>query len=165
MPFETRSKEQIYADILAAGIEAGFVVVPEFTLPYNLAGQARTKRADVAWLVPDDNTAEYRVVAAFEVEGFDVPLTTIDLHSEVYPLIRDHLQVQFPCCVPIYSLATHRPGYGGDSELVRNCVLKRSDRATARHNVVDVCDGAQRDWLISASGVAKGLADTWLRQR
>jgi hypothetical protein len=46
--FETRSKEQVYADILAAGKEAGFVVVPEFMLHYNIEGRRRSKKTDVA---------------------------------------------------------------------------------------------------------------------
>jgi hypothetical protein len=161
MTFETRSKEQVYADILAAGNEAGFVVVPEFALYYSIEGKRCSKKTDVAWLSTRDDQAEHRVVAAFEVEGFDVPLTTIDLHSEVYSLIREFLQLKFPCCVPIYSLATHRPKYGHDLELVRSCVLQRSARAAERHNVVEVCNGEHRDWLISVSKVARELAGNW----
>jgi hypothetical protein len=171
MPFPLRSIEQIYSDIATAGNEAGFVVVPEFKLHYDLAGQRHTKEVDFAWLLTRDNPAHrddlppYQVVAAFELEGFDVPLTTIGLHSEVYPLVRELLESEFPCYVPIYSLATHRPDYGHNVESVQQCILQRQNRAAQLHNVVEVCDGAKRDWLARANGAAGAVAHTWLQRK
>jgi hypothetical protein len=95
-----------------------------------------------------DGLSPFQVVAVFEVEGFDVPLNTISLHSEVYPQVRKLLQAKFPCYVPIYTLATHRPNYGQDAELVQRCVLERQARAAQHGNSVQVCDGAQRDSLV-----------------
>jgi hypothetical protein len=171
MPLPLRSMEQTYSDVATAGHMGGFIVVPEFKLRYDLAGQRRAKKADVAWLVTHDNPAPgddllpYKVVAVFEVEGFDVPLATISLHSEVYPRVREHVQSEFPCYVPLYSLATHRPGYGVDNvNLVQQCVLDRQNIAAQHHNVIEVCDGAQRDWLDRAREVATTLAHAWLQQ-
>ncbi len=146
MPFENRSKEQICSDIIAAGVGENFVVVPEFKLPYVQAGRRRTKDTDIAWLVPAEPPARYRVIATFEIEGFDVPLATIDFHSEVYPRVREFLGYGFPCCIPIYSQATHRRAYGHDLNLVQACIGERDIRARL-NNVVRVCDGERREWL------------------
>jgi hypothetical protein len=156
MALEPRSKERIYSDILAAGCQAGFVVVPEFSLRYQpVRGR---KQTDVAWIADAEDRGVYRVVAAFEVEGFDVPLTTIDSHVRLYSRIQKTEGIEFPCYIPLYSRAIHRPNYGRSLDRVQRCLSKRSASAAKHRDVVQVCDGSVREWLVQATAKAKHLA-------
>jgi hypothetical protein len=163
MALEPRSKEQIYSDILTAGCQAGFVVVPEFSLRY--AAERGRKVTDIAWIAGAEDTGVYQVVAAFEVEGFDVPLMTIDSHARLYSRIQKAQGIEFPCCIPLYSRAIHRPDYGRNLDRVQRCLSKRSARAAEHRDVVQVCDGSVREWLIQVTAMAKRLARSRSRQR
>lgn len=164
MPFPPRSFEQIHSDITEAGHAHGFVVVPQFSLAYfDAAGRRRRKKPDIVWLFAQNGHAAndippHRVVAAFEIEGFNVPLTTIDLHSKVYPRIRVALGAEVPCYVPIYSRAAHRARYGRNVEVVQQKFLERLNRAAQHQHAIEVCDGMTRDWLARAREVAGRLA-------
>ncbi len=156
MPFPLRSMEQIYSDVSAQGHNAGFIVVAEFKLPFrDDTGKMHSKEVDIVWLRTGENAIEdhippYQVVAAFEVEGFDVALNTIRLHSTAYEQARQFAALDFPCYVPLYSLATHRADYGHDVDAVHRLTLARQTLAVQRHNIVNVCDGMTRDWLQAA---------------
>jgi hypothetical protein len=165
MPFPPETKEQIYSNICAVGIRQGFIVAPEFKLYYRRQdGPQRAKWADIVWISTRDhlewwhNLPQYKVVAAFEVDGFDVPLPTIEFYSDVYPRIRQLCESQFSCYVPLYSKATHRPDYGLDALHVRNEVAARQSRANQHGNHVMVYDGANPNWLELAGAAAQTLA-------
>jgi hypothetical protein len=160
MSFPTESKEKIYSDICAAGVAANLMVVPEFKLHYQNSGQKRAKWADIAWIFSSNHLEKknafphYQVVAVFEVDGFDVPLPTIELYSIVYPLVRQSCGSQFPCYVPLYSRATHRAKYGINPDVVQREIHLRRDRAAQHFENVTVCDGGQRTWLDNAAKLA-----------
>lgn len=170
MPFGLESMERIYADIVSAGHEAGFMVVPEFKLSCGSTNHPRAKKPDVVWVVARKETAvecttpPYRVLAAFEVEGFNVPLDTMDHHVRVYRKARRKLKSEFPCYVAIYSRALHRVNYGRDAKKVEQCLQERRHQVANDRDVIEVCDGTERDWLRRASELAKRDARAWLRR-
>jgi hypothetical protein len=90
MPIDLGTKEQLYSDIAAAGLALGLIVVPEFKVHYRKSsGVLAAKSADMAWIRTrngraEESNAQFDIVAIFEIEGFDVPVSTISYHSEVY---------------------------------------------------------------------------------
>ena len=165
--FPIRSFEQIFTDICGAGYENGFTVIPEFSLTFaHPEIAASTKKPDVAWLATlnaanEDVIPLHRVVAVFEVEGFDAQEPTIIYHSTVYPAIWQMYGAHFPCYVPLYSLARHRPGYGGNAGAVIQGLLDLQGVAAQHGNVIQVCDGRGRPWLRNAAIDAVALANEW----
>lgn len=152
MPFPVGYKERIYADICAEGCRRNFVVVPEFKLHYHDDdGQRLGKWADIVWFSSSHEKQKanksYRVLAVFEIDGFNVPLETIDFYSRIYPLARTYQSSEFPCYVPLYTHATHRSGYGDDLNAVANAIALRVERAARHRNQITVCDGSQPHWL------------------
>ncbi len=122
--------------------------MPQFSLVY-VDGIERTKVADVVWLVPHSYDVDeyglpnFRVVAAFEVEGYNVPLDTIRFHLRVYRKIRARYGPVL-CYVPLYSKAIHRRDYGDDKDLVEDCIDERK-YLTRYPKLVTVCDAGARD--------------------
>jgi len=167
LTFPLRSFEQIFTDICGAGYETGFTVIPEFPLTFaHPKIAASTKKPDVAWLATlgaarEEDIPPHRVVAVFEVEGFDAPESSAVYHSTVYPAVWQMYMGHFPCFVPLYSMARHRPEYGADVGAI-NRGLSNWQGVAARHgNVFQVCDGRVRDWLHSAVRDATALAKEW----
>lgn len=157
MPFPVGYKERIYADICAEGCRRDFVVVPEFKLRYHRDGRLAGKWADIVWFSSSHEKKKanksFRVLAAFEIDGFDVPLETIDFYSRIYPLVRTYENSEFPCYVPLYTNATHRSGYGDNLSVVASAIALRVERAAQHRNQrtdrspIIVCDGSQPHWF------------------
>jgi hypothetical protein len=168
MPFPPESFEELFASICAAGRRKKFVVVPQFSFDYCLDGIDKVKVTDVAWLVPhehalnNDGLPHFRVVAAFEVEGFDVSLETIRAHLGLYRRISRRHGALVPCYIPLYARAIHRPSYGDNSETVDRKIARRLVLLPANQNNVTVCDGRERRWLRAATATAVNLANAWL---
>jgi hypothetical protein len=165
--FPTRSFEQVFTDVCGAGYKNGFTVIPEFSLAFaHPEIAASTKKPDVAWLATLNAATEdviplHRVVAVFEVEGFNAPELTIAHHSTVYPAIWRMYGAHFPCYVPLYSLARHRPGYGANADAVNQGLLDLQGVAARHGDVIQVCDGRARPWLQNAVLEAVALANQW----
>jgi hypothetical protein len=127
--------------------------VPEFKVRYRKSsGALAAKTADMVWVNTPDGQADvsngqFEVVAIFEIEGFDVPISTISHHSEVYGHIEQRPPSDPICHVPLYRFALHRPGYGHHAETANGCIGDRKMRAEELGSVVQVCDGAERLWL------------------
>jgi hypothetical protein len=135
---------------------------------YCVDGVDKVKVTDVAWLVPhehalnNDGLPDFRVVAAFEVEGFDVSLETIRAHLGLYRRISRRHGALVPCYIPLYARAIHRPSYGDNSETVDRKIARRLVLLPANQNNVTVCDGRERRWLRAATATAVNLANAWL---
>jgi len=169
VPFPPESFEELFSNICSAGRRNKFVVVPQFSFDYCLDGIDKVKVADVAWLVPhehalnNDGLPHFRVVAAFEVEGFDVSPGTIRAHLMVYRRITRRYRALVPCYIPLYARAIHRPSsYGDNAETVDRKIASRLALLPANQNNVTVCDGRARGWLRTATATAVDLASAWL---
>ncbi len=64
--------------------------------------------------------------------------------------------MEFPCYVPLYTHATHRPGYGDDVAVVENAIAARMRRADQHGNKIKVRNGAS-GWILEAGENAEML--------
>ena len=143
--------EDVYSTLVREGVRREFVVVPEFCV--STRARLFEKKIDVAWLAPRDEPSRvgslrrWKIVAAFEIEGYDVPLDRIQMHSAQFQQIWAEEEGRFPCFVPLYTSALHRtdPHWGtGNPE---PHIEKRKAEAAKWGNVVRVQDGRDLAWL------------------
>ncbi len=87
------TKNQIYTKLIWKGRERGFDIIPEFRiLPDN---RNNFKAIDLVWVqqlqpaLPErpNNFGFYQIIAAFEIDGLDVPYARFDEHWNNYNTI------------------------------------------------------------------------------
>lgn len=142
--------EQIYATVIREGVERGHHVVPEFCV--TPSSRLFQKNIDIAWLQPRyepdrvGSLRRWRIVAAFEVEGYDVPIERIQIHSAQFAQLRADEGNAFPCLIPLYTEAYHRanPNWGNAAPEAH---IAEREAAAAEAGVIKVCDGRNFEWL------------------
>lgn len=143
--------EQIYAAVVREGVRRGHHVVPEFCVTPST--RLFQKNIDVAWLEPRDESSRFgslrrwKIVAAFEIEGYDVPIERIQTHSAQFQHLQADEESRFPCLVPLYTEAHHRanPNWGNANPQAH--IAERQSVAEAAGGIVKVCDGREFGWL------------------
>lgn len=143
--------EDLYSSLTREGVGRKLDVVAEFCV----AARDRLfeKSIDIAWLRRREDAAQvgslrrWEIVAAFEIEGYDVPLNRIQLHTSQFKQLWDEEGRRFPCFIPLYTRAFHRtdPDWGSDSPEPK--IQQRIDEARRLGGVVDVRDGRNMQWL------------------
>lgn len=123
--------EDVYTQLIDEGIRRKFKFIAEF----NAAPKDPTfnKKVDVVWARPrpsPDTTKvgslrTWELIAAFEIEGYDVSLNRIGMHKRQFDCIRADCNENFPSFVILYTRADHRndPKWG-DSDKRRAVILK-----------------------------------------
>ena len=151
--------EEIYAYLTKKGVEHNFYVVAEFCASPN--NSLFEKNIDLVWLSKRDcadterigSLREWKIEAAFEIEGYDVPIDRIRIHSEQFNVLRNEERVKFPCYVPLYTEALHRsdPEWGTDKPQgkITSKIAQRQDKAKEIGCVIKVCDCRTWDWVDS----------------
>lgn len=148
--------EDIYAHLIKQGVERQFNVVAEFCAAPN--SSLFEKNIDLVWLtkrIPADpsrvgSLREWKIEAAFEIEGYDVPLDRIRIHSEQFKVLRADEKAEFPCYVPLYTEALHRSDPDWGSAQPEDKIEKRQNEAKNLEGVVNVCDCRNWNWLNDA---------------
>lgn len=152
--------EEIYAAVIREGVSRGFSVVPEFSVA--AADKTFKKRIDVAWLLPRNDEAKngslrrWKIAAAFEIEGYDVPLDRIELHSAQFNRLQNDWGESFPCFVPLYTIATHRSNAHWGSETPDRYIADRKQAAERSGSVVKIIDARVQNWLSEIGCRASG---------
>lgn len=155
--------EDLYTCLIRAGVSRDLDVVAEF----RVAPRSRSfeKKIDVAWLRRREDADRFgslrrwRIVAAFEIEGYDVPLDRLELHTSQFKQLWEEEGERFPCFVPLYTEAFHRadPNWGRDNperkiqqrvEEARH-MSKRSSSATSKTDWSRVRAMADRDIAVA----------------
>jgi len=125
-----KTKNDLYADLIAEGVKRGFAVIPEFRVPVTSAkGRARQKNIDLVWathkhacnhgaLIPCNNLCHWDVIAAIEIEGCNVALARIEQHRRDFAWLRRNGAPNLIGAVALYTGAHDRKW------------LVRQDRAT-----------------------------------
>lgn len=145
--------EDISSGIIAAGVRRSLFVVPEFQVTARDYGFE--KKIDVAWLRQRDDQARigslrrWEIVAAFEIEGYDVPLERIRIHSKQFSRLHVQEGCAFPSFVVLYNEALHRanPAWGEASP--EPFIQTRVQTAIDSGNILTVIDGRSLVWLDS----------------
>lgn len=144
------SIEEICWSIVRVGVRRRVVVVPEFCV------RARTrlgkKSIDIAWLRPREDASKrgslrkWQIVAAFEIEGYDVPTSRVVKHSQQFRTIQRD-EGPFPCYIVLYNEAFNRtnPRWGRPDP--SRWVSDRRRVAESNGNIVQVHDGRDLKWL------------------
>lgn len=143
--------EDVYSELIREGVGRNLHVVAEFCVAPRSG--LFEKSIDIAWLRQRDDPARFgslrrwQIVAAFEVEGYDVPFDRIQLHTSQFKQLWDEEGSEFPCFVPLYTRAFHRkdPDWGSDSP--ERKIQQRIDKARKLGGVIDVRDGRDMQWL------------------
>lgn len=114
------TKNDLYTRLIRLGVRCGFEVIPEFVLP--TAGAPRNPKIDLVWAVrkpgmpPVQDRANldyWTIVAAFEIEGCDVPYGPegkhFSRHIDYLPMARN-LEPNAPIShfVVLYTVAHDR---------------------------------------------------------
>lgn len=148
--------EDIYSRIIAVGVQRGFHVIPEFHVTAH--DHAFKKKIDVAWLRPrDDQTRigslrRWEIIAAFEIEGYDVPFERIRIHSRQFSSLHDQEGRKFTAFVVLYNEALHRANPTWGVALPETFIQARSQTAIDSGNILTVRDGRFLDWLDGIAG-------------
>jgi hypothetical protein len=114
--------------------------------------QGRKKAIDVAWLTPRNDPQRtgalrcWRLIAAFEIEGYNVPPARIRQHSNDFRQLYEH-EGSFPSYVFLYDEAFHRTDAQWRATNPEPHIAKRRGVAEEDKNVVQVHDGRALDWL------------------
>jgi hypothetical protein len=143
--------EEIYAAIVKEGVKRGHHVVPEFSL--TPSSRLFQKKIDVTWLEPRDeperlgSLRHWKIIAAFEIEGYDVPVERILVHSAQFRQIHVDEGATFPCIIPLYSRASHRSNPNWGNATPEAYIRERADAAIKSGNYVQVCDGRRLQFL------------------
>lgn len=144
--------EDIYAALIKEGVRRELHVVPEFCVTPKT--RLFEKKIDVAWLRQRDDSVRvgslrrWKIVAAFEIEGYDVSLDRLRMHSEQF----QHLwadEDNFPCFVPLYTQAFHRvnPDWGNRNLAAK--IQQHVNKACSLGSVIQVKDGRNLDWVLN----------------
>lgn len=144
--------EDIYAALVREGVRRGHFVVPEFCVAPS--SRLFQKNIDVAWLEPRDepdrfgSLRRWKILAAFEIEGYDVPIERIQAHSAQFGHLQADEGIRFPCIVPLYTQAHHRANPTWGSATPQAKIAERQAVAEAAGGIVKVCDGRELQWLL-----------------
>ncbi len=101
--------EEIYSQLIKEGVNRGLEVVAEFCVAPR--SQLFEKKIDVAWVRRRDepdrfgSLRRWKIVAAFEIEGYDVPLDRLHLHTAQFRQLWEEEKERFPCVIPLYTKA------------------------------------------------------------
>jgi len=152
--------EEIYAAIIRAGVLRKLTVVPEFCVQ-SLDGAVK-KKIDIAWLSPRNSSRRvgalrrWRLIAAFEIEGYNVPLARIRTHSEGFRQLRKDERRSFPCYVVLYNQAHHRldPKWGVVDPTRQ--IVRRMNVAQECGDIAQVRDGRHPGWLKELKALPPG---------
>lgn len=143
--------EDLYACLVREGVSRNLDVVAEFCVAPR--SQLFEKKIDIAWLRKREDKArfgslrQWQIVVAFEIEGYDVPLNRLRLHTSQFKQLWEEGRERFPCYIPLYTQAFHRtdPDWGNDKP--ESKIQQRVDEAKRLGEVVDVRDGRDMGWL------------------
>ena len=116
------------------------------------------KKIDIVWGElrehPDVNKVgslkRWKISAAFEIEGYDVPLERIEMHKAQFRRLLDDHKEDFPIFVVLYTRADHRtdPDWG-DGDKRREEKLSRRITNGGQAGPVQVVDGRHLDPVFS----------------
>ncbi|WP_422847257.1 hypothetical protein ACOYR4_15755 [Acidovorax sp. M14] len=143
--------EDLYSTLIREGVRRNLDVVAEFCVaPRNRLFE---KKIDLAWVRRREDANRFgslrrwQIVAAFEIEGYDVPLDRLELHTSQIKQLWEEERECFPCFVPLYTRAFHRtnPDWGNDKP--ERKIRQRVEEARRLGGVVDVRDGRDMSWL------------------
>jgi hypothetical protein len=143
--------EDIYSTLVREGVNRNLHVVPEFCV--RSREHLFKKKIDVAWLRPRDDPSRFgslrrwQIVAAFEIEGHDVPLERLHRHSAQFRQLWLEEGNRFPCYVPLYTRAHHRADPEWGEAAPEQNIQQRIAEAETLGGVVRVIDGRRADWL------------------
>lgn len=152
--------EDIYSQIIRVGVLGGLCVVPEFSVATK--GRTFKKTIDVVWLESRNDRTKvgalrrWKIVAAFEVEGYDVSAKRIQNHSLQFSELHGDEGGSFPSYVVLYNEAFHRINPNWGSSDPSKHISKRINQARTLGDVVSVKDGRQLDWLTVPASVKSG---------
>lgn len=143
--------EDLYTRLIREGVVRNLEVVAEFCV--SPRSRLFEKKIDVAWVRKREDAARFgsfrhwQIVAAFEIEGYDVPLDRIHMHTSQFRQIWDDDSQSFPCFIPLYTRALHRadPHWGSDKPDRK--IQERVEEARRLGGVVEVKDGRDLKWL------------------
>ena len=144
--------EHIYAAVVREGVRRGHFVVPEFCV--SPSSRLFQKNIDVAWLEPRDEPDRFgalrrwKIVAAFEIEGYDVPIARIQAHSAQFGYLQADEGTRFPCLIPLYTEAHHRANPTWGTSAPQAHIVERQAAAETAGGIVKVCDGRELHWLM-----------------
>jgi hypothetical protein len=143
--------EDLYSQLIREGVSRKLEVVAEFCV--GPRSRLFEKKIDVAWVRRRNDPARFgslrrwQIVAAFEIEGYDVPLDRLQLHSSQFKQLWEEEDERFPCFIPLYTKAYHRtdPDWGSDSPECK--IQQRIDEARRLGGIINVRDGRDMQWL------------------
>lgn len=143
--------EDIYSALIVEGVKRQLTVVPEFRVASR--DHLFKKEIDVAWLQPRDEPSRFRslrrwrIVAAFEIEGYNVPLKRLQRHSSEFLQLWKEEGEKFPCFVPLYTRAYHRTDAIWGSDHPERQIEQRISAAQQFGGVIEVRDGRDLQWV------------------
>lgn len=148
--------EEVYSKLIRVGIQRGYEVIAEFCV--NPIDRTFNKKIDIVWSKlrkqPDANKTgslkRWKIIAAFEIEGYDVSLERIEMHKAQHKRLIYDLKEDFPLFVVLYSRADHRtdPDWG-DGDKRREEKLSRRITNGEQVGPVHVVDGRHLDPVFS----------------
>jgi hypothetical protein len=136
--------EEIYSELIREGITRNFVVVPEFSIIID--EWPRPKKFDLVWLVERErfdptqsgSLKKWKIIAAFEIEGCDVPIARVVMHVNQLKDIHSKSNEPFKSFLLLYSKAYHRKNTEWNkSSTAEKLIAKRKD-AIKTHNGNDL---------------------------
>ncbi len=147
--------EEVYSKLIREGIQRGYEVIAEFCV--SSRAQDFNKKIDIVWVQRraarvDSNVGSLRqweVKAAFEIEGYNVPMDRIAMHKAQFDrLIADHTD-KFPFYVVLYTRADHRtdPDWGDGDPRREDILFRRKSRSSPAESF-HVVDGRALDEVI-----------------
>jgi len=143
--------EEIYSALVKEGVRRKLTVVPEFCV--SSRDHLFDKKIDVAWLKPRDESARFRslrrwkIIAAFEIEGYDVPLERLRLHSSQFRQLWAEEGERFPCLVPLYTRAYHRTDAVWGTDRPDRKIEQRTREAQRLGEIIHIRDGRALGWV------------------
>lgn len=125
--------EDVYSKLIEEGIERGYKVLAEFSV--NPIDRTFNKKIDIVWSKLREqqdasrtgSLKRWKIIAAFEIEGYDVPLERIEMHKAQYRRLINDNKEDFPLFVVLYTRADHRtdPDWGDGDK-------RRADKLSSR---------------------------------
>lgn len=155
--------EEVYSKLIQEGINRKYEVIPEFSVSVLSTGTAKKtyniKKIDLVWVkrrAPIDETKvgslrHWKIFAAFEIEGYNVPEQRIAMHRDQFKRLGTECHEDVPSFVVLYTLAHHRnaPNWG-NGDLKRETKLKSRIIAGGNDPHFKVVDGKKLNVLLNS---------------
>lgn len=146
--------EQAYSSLVSLGVRKKYNVIPEFCIAPRTA--LFNKKIDLVWVEERDEVEKngslryWRIVAAFEIEGYNVPLDRLRMHASQFDNLRQDAGDVYPSFVVLYTRAHHRrnPDWGSNMKDVDQCIKQRLQLSSAdMEKGVRVISSNDPSWL------------------